>query len=81
MATIGRLCMICIATAVLVGHAVIDLADRFIGFAFAVLAPTPQLALVSGDELPSYWSPVSFADPHVARHEAGTATRAAARGI
>lgn len=80
MATIGNCIRTIVLACVAIGHAVLDLTDRFLGFAFAALAPSPQLALVAGDRLPSWSSPISFADPHVERHEAGTATRAAARG-
>lgn len=71
----------CLAVCVCVGRDILSSIDRFVGALFEALAPEPQLALVAGDELPSYWSPVSFSDPHVVRHEAGMATRAAARGI
>lgn len=67
------------ATYVLVRTAVVDMIDAGLRYLFAQ-DPRPLFALETGDDIRPA-DILTFDDPHVLRHEAGMARRAAARGI
>jgi hypothetical protein len=61
--------------------AIYRVADDFFRFVFSAISSEPAFAFAGGQDTSWTGTRLTFADPHIERHEAGQSRRAAAPGL
>jgi hypothetical protein len=75
------ICMICSAAIMSAIDFAIRTTDRFLAFIFGAVNQGPAFSLAGAGGQSWAGTRLTFADPHIERHEAGQSRRSAARGI